>query len=194
VEEFLLKRVAAGEPGAVNETLDRYGGLVWSLARRMCSNATEAEDAAQEIFVEVWKSAARYDETMGGEATFIATIARRRLIDRIRKKGREPAMAPVMPNDAQGGPQGQDAPGRRAELDDDAAAAARLLAELPPDQQKVIRMSIQSGMSHERIAQATGLPLGTVKTHIRRGLRRVRDALLEQNEGTAEQKRVGAKQ
>jgi len=186
VEQLLLKRVASGEPGAVNETLDRYGGLVWSLARRFCSSATEAEDAVQEIFVEVWKSASRYDETMGGEATFIATIARRRLIDRIRKKGREPDSSPVMPDDAQF----REPPGRRVEIDDDAAKAARLLAELPPDQQKVIRMSIQSGMSHEKIAQATGLPLGTVKTHIRRGLRRVRDALADQ--GSSREGRISS--
>ncbi len=84
----VLQRVAEGDPGAVNDCIEQFGGLVWSLARKLCPDRAEAEDAVQEIFVSVWKSAERYDASMGSEATFIATIARRRLIDRARKRQR----------------------------------------------------------------------------------------------------------
>ena len=84
----LLARVGAGDAGAVREVLSRYGGLVWSIAKRF--EPSEAEDAVQEIFLDLWKSAGRYDAALGSEATFIATIARRRLIDRRRTRRRRP--------------------------------------------------------------------------------------------------------
>ena len=68
----------------MEDCLNKYGGLVWSIARKMLRNSEEAEDAVQEIFVDVWKNAERFDETKASETTFIAMIARRRLIDKIR--------------------------------------------------------------------------------------------------------------
>ena len=85
----VLHRVAAGDRAAVRECLARYGGLVWSLVRRSTSDAAEAEDAVQEIFVDVWQSASRFDPAVASEATFIAMIARRRLIDRARRRNRD---------------------------------------------------------------------------------------------------------
>jgi RNA polymerase sigma-70 factor (ECF subfamily) len=85
VAQAILKRIAAGDKTAVQDCLDSYGGLVWSLARRMSPNTNEAEDAVQEIFIDVWKNAARFDESQSSETTFVAMIARRRLIDRLRK-------------------------------------------------------------------------------------------------------------
>ena len=82
--EAILKRIAEGDAAAVQDCLKKYGGLVWSLARRMLRNSDDAEDAVQEIFVDVWKNAARFDEAKSSETTFIAMIARRRLIDKIR--------------------------------------------------------------------------------------------------------------
>ena len=86
----ILKRIASGNTPAVQECLDTYGGLVWSLALRMLPNANEAEDAVQEIFIDIWKNAERFDEAQASETTFIAMIARRRLIDRLRKVNRQP--------------------------------------------------------------------------------------------------------
>src|SRR5688572_30887642 len=80
----ILNRIAAGDKTAVEECLKKYGGLVWSLARRMLRNSDDAEDAVQEIFLEVWKNAGKFDETQSSETTYIAMIARRRLIDKIR--------------------------------------------------------------------------------------------------------------
>ena len=84
----LLIRVAEGDPGAVREVLSRYSALVWSLASGLSKDPHEVEDVVQDIFVDVWRSAKRYDPKMASEATFIATIARRRVIDRRRRAGR----------------------------------------------------------------------------------------------------------
>lgn len=178
----LLPAVARGDAAAVKACLDRYGALVWSLARRMSRSGTDAEDAVQEIFISVWKNAGRFDPNKGSEVTFVATIARRRLIDRLRQSGRRPNESPI-----ESGPS-PTAPGDEitapAELREEVGIANRALAELGEDQRRVLQMSIGHGLSHERIAEATGIPLGTVKTHIRRGLIRVRALLEEQRERT----------
>jgi RNA polymerase sigma-70 factor, ECF subfamily len=175
LEQTLLQRVGSGEASAVPEVLDRYGGLVWSLARRFCGDQSEAEDAVQEIFVDVWKSAGRFDPRVASEATFIATIARRRLIDRMRRRGRDPLAGSVDVDAASGAAAGVE-PGDSGE---DVSRAAAALERLPDDQRRVLKLSVYYGLSHEKIATATGLPLGTVKTHVRRGLIKIREALSE---------------
>jgi len=164
----LLARVAAGDRVAMRECLARYGNLVWSIARRF--DAGDAEDAVQEIFVEIWKSAARYDASIGTEAVFIATIARRRLIDRRRTRARRPTTEAIADEHVASG----SGPDTCAE----AAQAARALDKLRPEQKKVLVMATCHGMSHNEIAEQTGMPLGTVKAHARRGLMSIRSALL----------------
>ncbi len=173
MSDTILQRVSTGDQSAVRECLDRYAGLVWSLARRFCFNQSEAEDAVQEIFLDVWKSSPRYDATVASEATFIAMIARRRLIDRRRRASRQPDAETI----ARNLPRVEQTPGRQTELSEEATAASRALDSLRPEQQRVLRLSIYQGLSHEKIAEATGLPLGTVKTHVRRGLIRIRELL-----------------
>lgn len=168
----LLGQVADQVPGAVEACIERYGALVWSLARRLSSNQADAEDAVQEIFLDVWKSAARFDASVASEATFIAMIARRRLIDRRRRRAARPVAGELFET-GDSGP----AVSASLELSEEARAAAKALEQLRPEQQRVLRLSIYHGLSHERIAEATGLPLGTVKTHVRRGLIRIREIL-----------------
>ncbi len=91
--ETLLPRIAAGDPDAVQACIRRYGGLVWSLALRMSRSREDAEDAVQEIFISLWKSADRFDPSRATEVTFIAMVARRRLIDRRRAAQRRPEEA-----------------------------------------------------------------------------------------------------
>jgi RNA polymerase sigma-70 factor (ECF subfamily) len=174
VQSNLLHRIASGDGAAVRECIDRFGGLVWSLARRLALSDAEAEDAVQEIFVEIWNNAYRYDPGVASETAFIAMIARRRLIDRRRKLNRQPDRG-VLPDDGLGPSVRQQAD--RSEIGEEAVRAARAVEQLSPEQQRVLRLSIYQGLSHEEIARSTGLPLGTVKTHARRGLIRVRELL-----------------
>ena len=171
--ESFLHRIAQGDKTAVQDCLSKYGGLVWSLARRMSPNAEDAEDAVQEIFVDVWKNAERFDETQSSETTFIAMIARRRLIDRLRSAKRRIATDSIEEMISE--------PNNRADEEMqttiEAKDAARALRQLRPEQRQVLQLSIIQGLSHQEISDATGMPLGTVKTHARRGLLQVREFL-----------------
>jgi len=170
----LLIRVAAGDPGAVRDVLSRYSALVWSLASGLSKDPHEVEDVVQDIFVDVWRSAKRYDPKMASEATFIATIARRRVIDRRRRAGRRVDPEPLEEELAPG----ENDPGlRQVELDDEAAQAREVVAQLTGDRRRVLELSVVSGLTHREIAADTGIPLGTVKSHIRRGLAEVTERL-----------------
>ena len=170
----LLARVAAGDQEAVSACLNEFGNLVWSLARRFTSSQADAEDAVQEIFIDLWSSAARYDSNKASETTFVAMLARRRLIDRVRKSKRQPDMEELSAAaDFQ-----QPTLGPDIALQDDAKRAARLIRTLKPEQQQVIKLAVYEGHTHQSIADALQIPLGTVKTHLRRGLLKVREAML----------------
>ena len=171
----ILERVAQGDPSAPAECIDRFSGLVWSLARRLCASASDAEDAVQEIFIDVWKSAARFDPSIASETTFVAMIARRRLIDRGRRRMRRPEVPQIAETLADGAARID-----RTEAHEQQGIAQRAFAQLRPEQQQVLQLAIHHGCSHEQIATATGMPLGTVKTHARRGLIRIRQILADQ--------------
>jgi RNA polymerase sigma-70 factor (ECF subfamily) len=172
MEEPILERVARNEPGAVDEMMSRFGGLVWSLARRSCPTSAEAEDAVQEIFVEIWRTASRFDSSIAGEATFVAMITRRRLIDRTRRRSRRPESVALTESSPAPEPNNDG-----LEIAEEAGVASEAFEKLRPEQQKVLRLAIHHGRSHEQIAATTGMPLGTVKTHARRGLIRLRQLL-----------------
>ena len=172
VTSSLLHRVASRDPAAIRSCLDQFGGLVWSLARRMSPSTSDAEDAVQEIFVDLWQSAARFDPKLATEAGFVAMIARRRLIDRIRRRQRRSDTEPL-PEVLEEAPTSART---RQEACAEAGLAAKAMQQLRPEQRQALVLACQ-GLSHEEIAATTGMPLGTVKTHVRRGLSRVRQAL-----------------
>ncbi len=170
----ILQRVADGDHAAVGECLNQYGGLVWSMAKRFCADLSEAEDATQEIFVELWQCAARFDPSLASEATFISAIARRRLIDRLRR--RRSISEDVMSTEDTFADFAE-IPVDIVELAEDAQKAARCLRKLPLEKRKVIVFSVHHGLSHVQIAQRLCLPLGTVKTFARRSLLEMRDCM-----------------
>ena len=172
VLEPLLPRIAAGDERAVSECVARYGSLVWSLARRWSVDSGDAEDAAQEIFIDLWRTASRYDVSRISEAGWIAMIARRRLIDRTRKRERLPALE-AMPDDLDVASETE----RDLDREWRADQARAVLRELPPAQRRMLELSLLHGRTHDEIAKETDTPLGTVKSHIRRGLQRARDLL-----------------
>ena len=140
----------------------------------------------QEIFVDVWKNAGRFDESQASETTFIAMIARRRVIDRIRHSTRrisadsldDVLLEPFTRSD------------QTMQMSVEANEAAKAMRTLRPEQQQVLRLSIVQGMSHQEISDATGMPLGTVKTHARRGLTQVREVLGLGNAGNLKEATV----
>ncbi len=178
----LLPRVAAGEAGAVEAVLDRYGSTIWSMARRIYIDAGEAEDAAQDVFVELWRHASRYDADAAGEWTFVMTVARRRLIDRLRRTKRRREAMDDLAHQQHTRDDATDDPLELTQLQDDATQAVEAMQSLSREQRRVIRMSIFDGKSYPEIAEALGMPLGTIKTHARRGLIRLREQLGDADE------------
>jgi RNA polymerase sigma-70 factor (ECF subfamily) len=176
-DEPLLPLVAGGDRLAVSRCIRRYGPLVWSIARRLSPTSEDAEDAVQEIFLDVWRHAGRFDAARGSEKVFVTLLARRTLIDRLRGlKSRLRAEIPLDDDWAVEGP----ATGR-AERDAEVEEARALLGRLPPTQQRVIALSLVHGMSHAEISHSVGMPLGTVKTLLRRGIARVREPILSEH-------------
>ena len=168
---MILARVAAGLPDTMDECIAAYGGLVWSLAVRMSAGREDAEEAVQEIFIEVWRHAGRFDPAVAPEATFIAMIARRRLIDHRRRRAVRPQ--PQRLDDQPELPQASMS--CQVELHDEFRHVSRLLERLRPEEQLVLRLALGEGCSQVAIAERTGMPVGTVKSHARRGLIRLRD-------------------
>jgi RNA polymerase sigma-70 factor, ECF subfamily len=167
----VLQRIARGDTAAVRECIEQYGALVWSLARRLSRTPADAEDATQDIFLDIWRSAGRFDASQGSDKVFIAMIARRRLIDRLRKTTAEP---PMDTDEALESVAWVD-PGNSPETSIEAEQALRALAELRPEQRQVLELGLLQGLSQSEIATRLGMPLGTVKSFMRRGLIKVRD-------------------
>jgi RNA polymerase sigma-70 factor (ECF subfamily) len=169
----VLQRIARGDSQAVRDCIDQYGGLVWSLARRLSRTPSDAEDATQEIFLDIWRSAGRFDPSQGSDQVFIATIARRRLIDRLRKVSAEPPMDSVDMLESVAWTE----TGNSADTVSEAERATRALAALRPEQRQVLELGLLHGLTQAEIATRLGMPLGSVKSFMRRGLIKVRDAL-----------------
>lgn len=164
----ILQRISEGDRSAVAECLDEYGGLVWSLARRYLGAHADAEDATQDIFLSIWSSAGRFDPARGSEPAFVATIAHRRLIDikrsaRVRQTVSLERAAEPTSGDSQ-------------ELfRSDSEMASKALQHLPSDERETMQMAVRYGLSHAQIARATDQPIGTIKTRLRRAMKRLRE-------------------
>ena len=172
-KEGILAQVARGEEGAMERCITRYGRLVWSIARKYVRNPSAAEDLVQETFTDLWKSAKRYNPTLSGEQTFIGVLARRRAIDFARKQERQPLLEPL--------PDAEFLP-----LTGVSSSAARrchnvdvrnVLSQLPSETKTLFSLHFDQGLTHPEIVSRTGMPLGTVKTRIRRGLIEARNLL-----------------
>ena len=170
VDSPLLPLVALGDNQAVTACIDRYSGLVWSLAKRFLHDLGAAEDAVQEIFVEVWKVAPRFDPAKGSEVAFIATLTRRRLIDRVRRQVRSQEDHAFVED-----------PQSKASLPEQELAsrealqhAKQLIASLPPQTREAVELALYHGLTHNEVSARMDIPLGTAKSLIRRGLDQIR--------------------
>ncbi|MEL7335353.1 MAG: sigma-70 family RNA polymerase sigma factor [Planctomycetota bacterium] len=171
----ILQRIAAGDADAVSDCLNTYGDLIWGLVRRYYRDASESEDVVQDIFIQLWQIAERFDPSKCSEAGFISMIARRRVIDRLRRADRDPIDGSVT-NDVVDF-QTTQTTSDPLEWEDEVAKAERCLAKLTPVQRKVLNLSVRQGESHSWIANHLTMPLGTVKSYARRALLQVRQCM-----------------
>ncbi|MCC6321395.1 MAG: sigma-70 family RNA polymerase sigma factor [Phycisphaerales bacterium] len=165
-DETLVQRCAAGDRRAFEILYDRFAPRVFGLLVRLIGSREDAEDVLQEVMSETWARASRYDPSLGSAATWVLMLARSRGIDRIRKRR---GMMTTLAAAAREAPD-------TAPADAPADASPRLraaLEELPAEQRLVIEMAFYRGLTRDQIADALGIPVGTVKTRIRLGIRRL---------------------
>lgn len=179
IEDSILFSLAREETGAFEKLVDQYGNLIWSIARRYLSNQTEAEDAVQEVFIAIWKSAGRFDPTKASEVTFVSMIARRRLIDHLRKIYRHKNLEPI--DDCFD----DDALETKSILDKsaDVQIISEAINQFAEEDKELLSLSIYQGYSHSEISKLMNIPLGTVKTKIRRNLIQLRETF-DQDQNT----------
>lgn len=169
----ILQRIAAGDAQALSECILRYGGLISGLARRL-SRTADVEDATQEIFLYLWRHAARFDAAKGSERGFVTMVAWSRLIDRRRKMLTEP---PIDHSIGELDSAAWCAFTATPDISLEAEQAVDAIRDLAPAQRSVVELGAVHGLTHAEIALRLNLPLGTVKSSMRRGLQRVRNAM-----------------
>lgn len=165
----LMCRTAGGDREAFAALYDRLAPRVFGLVLHLLRNRGDAEDVLQETFLRVWDRAATFDPHKCPPAGWVLMIARCRAVDRLRRR------QPTADDPAE--PVAEEPPGRDLERQEDAARVAAAMAGLPAEQAEAIRLAFFGGLTHDQVARALGIPLGTVKTRIRLGMIRLRDWL-----------------
>jgi RNA polymerase sigma-70 factor (ECF subfamily) len=155
--------------------VEKYGGLVWSIARKFTQNHADAEDATQEIFLDLWRKADKWDGSKSSEVTFVTMLARRKLIDRFRKSNRSIEWSSLGEDSILAQAVTLSSPS--VEMMDESEKATRCLGKLGEKQREVIRLSIHQGLSHSKISEHLAIPIGTVKTYARRSLLELRECM-----------------
>jgi len=170
----LMQRVAAGDEAATAELYDRFGSLVFKVARQTLPSRAEAEDAVQEVFVRLWQTADRYDPRRAKLVTWVMLIARRHLIDRLRRSAVRPTPGTLEGDDVRG-PESSADPGRQPQNFERNAHLMQRLKELPELQREVIERAYLQGYTLREISEQLDAPLGTIKSALSRGLMRLRE-------------------
>lgn len=172
----LLAAVARGEESALGALYDRHASILLGLVLRIVRGRPEAEDVLQEVFVQIWQRAGDYDPARGRPFLWLSMLARSRALDRVRSLGfRDRVAADVAREPA---PPASDMVAEVAR-GEEGAIVRRLLDEIPEAQREALKLAYFEGLTQAEIAERTGKPLGTVKTHTRLGLMKLRDRLVE---------------
>jgi RNA polymerase sigma-70 factor (ECF subfamily) len=166
----LLERVAGGDAGAFEVLYRRYARAVFGLALRRLSDRSRAEEAVQETFAAIWRSAASYDSERGPGAPWLYAVARHAIVDRSRVRWEPPAEAPDHAT-------GEPGPHDRAEASFLAWRIHRALEELPERERTVVELAYWGDLSQSEVATFLNMPLGTVKTRTRSALAHLADLL-----------------
>ncbi len=177
-DEELMQLSHVGDARAFEVIFDRHGSAAFSLAYRMCGRRALAEEIVQEAFMSLWRSAARYDRTRGSVRTWVLRVVHNRAIDTFRREMStaghdvpDDRITEVLP--------ARERTDEEAERRSDARLVRTALEGLPPDQRQVIELAYFGGFSHAQIADALGVPAGTVKGRMRLALSKLRIALGE---------------
>ncbi len=169
----LMQRIAAGEESAVVELYDRFGSLVYRLAYQAMPTRDEAEDAVQEVFVRLWKTADRYDPSRAALVTWVLLITRRHLVDRLRRS--QSRIKPVKMNEEFRPPIAEPVDGESLENAERFASLMEKIATLPELQRTVVMRAYLGGQTLRQIGEELDTPIGTVKSALSRALVRLRE-------------------
>lgn len=170
----MMGRIAARDQAAFAAFYDQHASRVHGLVVRIMGVGRDAEDVLQEIFWQVWSQAGRFNAERGGVSSWLTSMARSRALDQLRRRARH--AADEGPADRPGG--GEDVAGE-VSRSEEAQRTRQALENLPLEQKSAIQMAFYGGYTYEEIARRENLPLGTVKTRIRLGMRKLREALIE---------------
>lgn len=169
-DEQLLARMTTRDQGAFMELYRRYSARVFGLALKVLGDRTEAEDVVQEVMWEVWTRSDQYAPALGSVQTWVLMMTRSRAIDALRKRKSLERLA----KHAAAAAQGTEDDGTAMARDDGVSGGLhRALEQLPEEQRTVISMAFLRGCTREEIAEALQIPVGTVKTRVRLGVRRL---------------------
>ena len=175
-EWVLMSRVASGDESAIAELYDRFGALVFKASRQVLNSRAEAEDASQEIFVRLWKTADRFDPRRARLVTWVMLIARRHLIDKLRRKVARPEVLGLEAETEAAMTGGANAIAPETPVEANEALRSRI-QELPALQREVIERTYLRGFTLREVSEQLDAPLGTVKSALSRGLARLRERL-----------------
>jgi RNA polymerase sigma-70 factor (ECF subfamily) len=168
-DERWVERFRAGDEGALREAYDRYGGMVLRVGLLRLGNRQDAEDLVQMVFVRAWKGRAGFDSAKGSLGAWLLGITRRLIADRYAALDRDRRIVAAAQRNAPA--EAQAAPADRVV---DRVVVGNELDRLPEEQRRVVMLAFYGELSHSQIAATTGLPVGTVKSHIRRALIQLR--------------------
>ncbi|MET8148368.1 RNA polymerase sigma factor [Actinoplanes sp. NPDC049668] len=168
-DDELAERLRAGDETALRQVYDRHGAAVLYLAQRLLTNRADAEDVTQVTFVAAWTGRDGFDPQRGTMLGWLLGIARRKAVDRIRAAAREHRTTETVQAQQPAAP-AEESPERIV----DRLVVADELSRLPDEQRRTLELAFFDDLTHPQIAAVTGLPLGTVKSHIRRGMANLR--------------------
>lgn len=175
----IVRGIAAGDPECLSQLYGRYIVGVFSLACRISRDRSLAEEATQDVFVQVWRDGSRYDPDRGSVRAWILTIARARTLDRLRaQQVRTGRACPVEDADESGALCDRGfSPESAAAASEHNAVMDTVLSVLPPEDRRLVELAYFKGLTHTEMAASLQQPLGTVKTQMRRVLRLLRSAM-----------------